>query len=49
MARAMLSNPSSHTYFFIQQAYKGKKWGKYGEMMSWEDAEQILNEVIKEK
>ena len=49
MARAMLKITSSHTYFFIQQAYKGKKWGKYGELMSWENAEKILKDVINEK
>jgi membrane protease subunit (stomatin/prohibitin family) len=49
IAKAFLTSSSSHVYFFIQQAYKGKKWGRDGELMSWEDAVKILKEVIKER
>jgi len=49
IAKAMLRTSSSHVYFYVQQAYKGKKWGRDGELMSWEDAEKIMKEVIKEK
>ncbi len=46
IALAMLEISSSHVYFIIQQAYKGKEWGKYGELMSWEDVVRILKEVL---
>lgn len=49
IARTMLDLSSSHVYFIIQQAYKGKKWGKYGELMSWEDAIAILKEELEKK
>jgi hypothetical protein len=48
LAKAMLKIGSSHVYFIIQQAYKGKQWGRDGEEMSWEDAERIFKEVIDE-
>jgi hypothetical protein len=46
MARTMLKIPSSHAFFFIQQAY-GKP--PYGADMSWKEAEEILKIVAKEK
>jgi hypothetical protein len=49
MARALLETSSSHAYFFVQQAHKGKRWGKDGELMGWEDVVKILKEVISEK
>ena len=49
IAKVMLDLSDSHVFFLIQQGYKGKKWGKYGELMSWEDAVKILKEVIEEK
>ena len=49
IAKTMLEISSSHVYFIIQQAYKGKKWGRNGELMSWNEAAKILKEVIKEK
>ncbi len=48
IAKAMLKIGSSHVYFIVQQAYKGKKWGKYGQRMSWDDVENIFKEVINE-
>lgn len=48
IAKTMKKLSSSHCYFIIQQAYAGKKWGKNGELMSYEDAEEIMNRVIKE-
>lgn len=48
IAKAMLKISSSHVYFIIQQAYKGKKWGRNGELMSWEDAVKIFWEVIND-
>ncbi len=49
IAKVMLKISSSHVYFLMQQAYKGKKWGRNGELMSWEDAVKIFKEVIKER
>ncbi len=46
IAKTMLKISSSHVFFIIQQAYKGKQWGKNGELMSWEDAVKIFKEVI---
>jgi len=48
IAKTMLDISSSHVCFIIQQAYRGKKWGMIGELMSWEDAVKILKEVIEE-
>ena len=49
IAKIMLELSSSHVFFIIQQTYKGKKWGKDGELMSWENVVEILKEIIKEK
>ena len=46
VATAMKKISSSHVYFVMQQAYAGKEWGKQGELMSWENAEKILTDVI---
>lgn len=48
VARIMLQTSSSHVFFIVQQAYKGKRWGENGELMAWEDAVKIFKEVIEE-
>src|SRR3989304_3763210 len=35
MAKPRLFRPPSHPSSLGRQRYKGKKWGKYGEMMTW--------------
>jgi hypothetical protein len=49
IAKTLLDISSSHVYFIIQQAYKGKRWGDNGQLMSWEDVIKILKEVIEDK
>jgi hypothetical protein len=43
MAKALLENPSSHAFFFVQQAFDA-----FGEM-PWEEVEKILKKVSRER
>jgi hypothetical protein len=41
IAKVMINLKSSHCYFILQMAY--------GEELFWEDAEELMKKVIKEK
>jgi len=47
IAKVMWKLKSSHVYFIMQQAYGDPEFGCFD--LAWEEVEDILKKVIKEK